>query len=102
MKIGAVGLAVALTLASCTTTQETQVASALTKACTALTTGYAAYSTVRDAGLVDDSTVKKVEAAYSGVYVLCTGAQSGDPVVLLPKVVAATAVIVVAIKEAKK
>ncbi len=101
MKTVAIIAAACLALSACQTAKlDDAVSKSLPKACSALGTAYAAYSALAAAGIVKARTVRKVEAAYSGVVIICADPANTKAADALVRVVAASAVIAAALKEA--
>lgn len=101
MKTVAIIAAACLALSACQTAKlDDAVSRSLPNACSALGSAYAAYSALAAAGIVKARTVRKVEAAYSGVAIVCADPANTKAADALVRVVAASAVIAAALKEA--
>lgn len=101
MKTVAIIAAAGIALSGCQTAKlDDAVAKSLPKACTALGTAYAAYSALAAAGIVKARTVRKVEGAYSGVAIICADPANTKAADALVRVIAASAVVAAALKEA--
>jgi hypothetical protein len=102
MKPVALAAAACLALSACQTTNiDAAVGRSLSKACAALNTAYAGFSAVAATGAVKARTVAKVDAAYAGVAIVCTDPANATAADALVRVIAASAVVAAALKEAR-
>lgn len=86
-------------LAACTTTQQSDIVSAVTKGCKGEAALYASYTALVQGGVVKASS--QVAAAHSGIAVVCANpAGMADPYTALAQLTAATIVVASALKEA--
>lgn len=101
MKTVALIVAACLALSACQTTKlDDAVSKSLPKACAALDTVYVAFAAAAAAEAVSARTVRKVEAAYAGVAIVCDDPASATATDALVRVIAASAVVAAALKQA--
>jgi hypothetical protein len=94
--------AACLALSACTTTSiDTAIQTNLPKACQIVETAHVAFSAVAATGKVKPRTVAKVEAAYTGVAIICAKPAGVTAADALIRVVSASVVISAALKEAQ-
>jgi len=90
---------VPLALVACTTTQQNNIVSSVTKACKGEAAIYASYVALVQGGVLKAS--KQVTSAHSGVAVICANpAGMSDPYTALAQLTAATIVVASALKDA--
>ena len=101
MKSVALIVAAWVALSACQTTKlDDAVSKSLPKACAALDTAYVAFTAAAVADAVGERTVGKVEAAYAGVAIVCEDRASATATDALVRVIAASAVVAAALKQA--
>lgn len=101
MKSVALVAAACLALSACQTTSiDTAVGRSLPKACTALNAAHLAFTGLAVAGAVKARTIRKVDAAYAGAAIVCRDPAGVTAADALVRVLAASAVVAAALKEA--
>lgn len=102
MKSVALIVAACLALSACQTTDLDQAVSrSLPKACAALDSAFVAFTAVAAAGTIKARTVAKVNAAFAGVAVVCEDPANATAADALVRVIAASAIVAAALKEAR-
>lgn len=95
--------AACLALSACNTTSsiDTAIQANLPRACQIVETAHVAFSAVAATGRVKAKTVARVQAAYSGVAVLCEDPSRVTAADALVRVISASVVISAGLKEAR-
>ena len=102
LKLTALLVATGLVATGCQTTNvDTALAENLPKVCSAFETGYLAFQAATVSGEIKQSTINKVDKAYAGVQVLCSGDAPINTADAIIRVTLALATVTAALKEAK-
>ncbi|MBT9370260.1 cell wall anchor protein [Rhizobium sp. CSW-27] len=104
MKRTAMLAAAALALSACSTTTgslDATIRDGLIRTCPLIETGYAAFTVATASGDIRETTIRKVDAAYAGVKVMCAAPAEVTAADALVRAAAAYATISAALKEAK-
>lgn len=102
LKLTALLISIGLVATGCQTTNiDTALANNLPKVCSAMDTSYQVFQAATVSGEFKQSTINKVEKAYAGVAIVCTGDAPINTADAVIRVTLALATVTAALKEVK-